>query len=153
MAAARAYFQHPRTELVGLCDLIPERLEALGDELGVAACYEDLDRMITAEAPDIVAIPTGTEFHHELALRVLEHGVHIDIEKPSCTTLAEADEVQSIAMHQPFLDAVSDLDHVDVATWPGADHGYTWPGYPTYDEGDAEGSWARTLAMFDAAFG
>ena len=92
-AAARAYYQHPRTELVALCDLIPERLETLGDELGVAARYDDLDRMIAAEAPDIVAIPTGTEFHYELALRVLEYGVHIDIEKPICTTLAEADEV------------------------------------------------------------
>ena len=36
-AAARAYHQHPRTEVVGLCDLIPERLETLGGELGVAA--------------------------------------------------------------------------------------------------------------------
>ena len=99
-AAARAYHQHPRTEVVGLCDLIPERLETLGGELGVAARYNDLDRMIAAEAPDIVAIPTGTEFHYELALRVLEHGVHIDIEKPICTTLAEADQVLAKAEEQ-----------------------------------------------------
>jgi predicted dehydrogenase len=85
---------------VGLCDLIPERLETLGGELGVAARYNDLDRMIAAEAPDIVAIPTGTEFHYELALRVLEHGVHIDIEKPICTTLAEADQVLAKAEEQ-----------------------------------------------------
>ena len=99
-AAARAYHQHPRTEVVGLCDLLPERLETLGGELGVAARYNDLDRMIAAEAPDIVAIPTGTEFHYELALRVLEHGVHIDIEKPICTTLAEADQVLAKAEEQ-----------------------------------------------------
>ena len=92
-AAARAYNQHPRTEVVGLCDLIPGLLKTLGDELDVAARYDDLDRMIAAEAPDIVAIPTGTEFHYDLALRVLEYGVHIDIEKPICTSLVEADEV------------------------------------------------------------
>ena len=85
-AAGRAYHQHPRTEVVALCDLVPERLAELGDELGVAARYDDLDRMIEVEAPDIVAIPTGTEFHSPLAMRVLEHGVHIDIEKPICTT-------------------------------------------------------------------
>ena len=83
----------PVTEVVALCDLMPELLATLGDELGVAARYDDLDRMIEAEAPDIVAIPTGTEFHYPLAMRVLEHGVHIDIEKPICTTLAEADAV------------------------------------------------------------
>ena len=91
--AARAYHAHPRTEVVGLCDLVQERLDALGDELQVSARYSDLDAMIEQTRPDIVAIPTGTEFHRDLALRVLGHGVHIDIEKPLCPNLEEADEV------------------------------------------------------------
>ena len=105
-AAGRAYHQHPRTEVVALCDLVPERLAELGDELGVAARYDDIDRMIEAEAPDIVAIPTGTEFHYPLAMRVLEHGVHIDIEKPICTTLAEADAVLAKAAEKGVQVAV-----------------------------------------------
>jgi carboxymethylenebutenolidase len=75
------------------------------------------------------------------------------LSQPLYLGIGEADQVQSIEMHQRFLDAVADLDHVEVLTFPGADHGYTWPGYPTYDENAAETSWARTLAMFDAAFG
>ena len=59
-AAARAYHDNPRTDLVGLCDLLPERYDALGDELGVAARFADLDEMIRTVEPDIVAIPTGT---------------------------------------------------------------------------------------------
>ena len=70
-AAARAYHQHPRTELVGLCDLIEERRNLLGAELGVMARYDDFQRMIELERPDIVAIPTGTEFHYEMARAVL----------------------------------------------------------------------------------
>ena len=105
-AAGRAYHQHPRTEVVALCDLVPERLAELGDELGVAARYDDLDRMIEAEGPDIVAIPTGTEFHYPLAMRVLEHGVHIDIEKPICTILAEADAVLAKAAEKGVQVAV-----------------------------------------------
>ena len=92
-AAARAYFSHARTELVGLCDLVPDRIDTLGDELGVEARYDDLDAMIREMEPDIVAIPTGTEFHHDLAMRVLDYGVHIDIEKTLCDDLDEADEV------------------------------------------------------------
>jgi predicted dehydrogenase len=92
-AAARGYHAHPRTEVIGLCDLVPELLNTLGDELGVDARYDDLDAMIHETAPDIVAIPTGTEFHYDLAMRVLEHGVHIDIEKPLCVDLIQADEV------------------------------------------------------------
>ena len=36
-AAARAYYDQPRTELVGLCDLLPELYNKLGDELGALA--------------------------------------------------------------------------------------------------------------------
>jgi carboxymethylenebutenolidase len=72
--------------------------------------------------------------------------------QPLYLGIGEADEVQSIAMHQPFLDAVAPLDHVEVATFAGADHGFSWPGYPTYDETAAETSWSKTLALFEAAF-
>ena len=92
-AAGRAYSQHPRTEVVGVCDLLPERRDTLGEELGVPARYGDLDLMITETGPDIVVIPTGTELHFDLAMRVLEHRVHIDLEKPMCIDLEQADAV------------------------------------------------------------
>ena len=105
-SAARAYHAHPRIEVVGLCDLIQERLDTLGDELGVSARFSDLDEMIRQTQPDLVAIPTGTEFHYPLAMRVLEHGVNIEVEKPMCTDLAEADEVLAKAKAQGVRVAV-----------------------------------------------
>lgn len=105
-AAGRAYHAHPRTEVVGLCDLVPERLNELGDELGVTARFDDYDRMIRETAPDIVAIPTATELHYELGMAVLEHGVHIDIEKPICTTLEEADRLIARAQEKGVRVAV-----------------------------------------------
>ena len=105
-SAARAYNAHPRIEVVGLCDLIQERLDTLGDELGVSARFTDLDKMIRQAQPDLVAIPTGTEFHYPLAMRVLEHGVNIEVEKPMCTDLAEADEVLAKAKAQGVRVAV-----------------------------------------------
>ena len=90
--AALAYHAHPRCEVVGLCDLVPDRLNTLGDTLGVSARYEDLDKMIRETEPDIVAVPTATELHYELSTRVLAHGpIHIDVEKPMCADLAQAD--------------------------------------------------------------
>lgn len=90
-AAGRAYAAHPCTEVVALCDLVSERLEALGAELGVAARDTDLDRMMETERPDLVVVPTGTEFHFPLSLRVLEYGAHLDVEKPICQELEQAD--------------------------------------------------------------
>ena len=96
-AAARAYHAHPRCEVVGLCDLVPDLLETLGDELRVSERFADLDEMIESTEPDVVAIPTGTEFHYDLCKRVLDHGVHIEVEKPMCVDLEQADEILSIA--------------------------------------------------------
>ena len=105
-SGARAYHAHPRTEVVGLCDLVPELLNTLGDELGVAARFSDYGEMICVTEPDIVAIPTGTEFHYDLAMGVLEHGVHIDIEKPICVSLDQADQVVAKAREKGVRVAV-----------------------------------------------
>ena len=34
-SAARVYHAHPRTEVVGLCDLVEDRLTTLGDEMRI----------------------------------------------------------------------------------------------------------------------
>ena len=71
---AKAITQHPRTELVGICDLLPERLNALGDRFEVKARYADFEQMLREQQPDIVNIPTATKFHAPLAEAVLRLG-------------------------------------------------------------------------------
>jgi predicted dehydrogenase len=108
-SAARAYHAHPRCEIVGVCDLVEDVLNRLSDELGVpvARRYSDLDQMIRETKPHIVAIPVATELHHPLCLRVLQHpGVSIDVEKPLCATLEQADEVLRLARSNRVLTAV-----------------------------------------------
>lgn len=92
---AKSVWRHPRTELVGLCDLMPERLEAVGERFGVppAARYSDFQEMIRDQQPDILNIPTATKFHAPLAEAVLKLGCHVDVEKPITLTLAELDRV------------------------------------------------------------
>ena len=80
------------------------------------------------------------------------HLTAAELAKPLFLGIGDADEVQSIAMHQRFLDAVEPLEHVRVDIFEGADHGYTWPGYPNYHEAAAEGSWEATTQMFAEAF-
>ena len=105
-SAARVYHAHPRTEVVGICDLMEDRLNALGDELGLAARFTDLDEMIRQIRPDIVAIPTAPALHAPLALRVLEHGVNIEVEKPMGMDLIETDAVMTKAAEKGVQVAV-----------------------------------------------
>lgn len=65
--------------------------------------------------------------------------------------IGEEDQLQSIAMHQPFLDAVAPLTNVTAEYFAGADHGYTWPIGPNYHEQAATVSWDNTLAVFQRA--
>ena len=53
-------------------------------------------------------------------------------------------------MHQRFFDVVEPLSNVSVEVFAGADHGFSWPGYATYDETAASVSWTRTLALFES---
>lgn len=120
----------------------------IGFCLGARAVYRAMERN-----PDRVV--AGAGWHPSFLVDSEDDSPHLSasgLGRPLYLGIGEADEVQSIEMHQPFLDAVAGLDHVDVSTFPGADHGFSWPGYPTYDENAAESSWSKTLAMFDQAF-
>jgi predicted dehydrogenase len=105
-SAARVYHAHPRTQVVGLCDLLEDRLNTLGDELALEGRFTDLDEMIRQTEPDIVAIPTAPALHAPLALRVLEHGVNIEVEKPMGMDLIETDAVMTKAAEKGVQVAV-----------------------------------------------
>ena len=99
-SAAKAYHAHPRTEIVALCDLVQDRLDALGKTVNVSTHFTDLDEMIQQTTPDIVAIPTATNMHYPLCMRVLEHGVNIEVEKPLCVDLVQADAIMAKAQEE-----------------------------------------------------
>lgn len=122
---------------------------AIGFCLGTRAVYRAIERN-----PERVL--AGACWHPSFMADDGDDSPHLtagSLTRPMYLGIGEDDSVQSIAMHQPFLDAVAPLDHVEVSTFPGADHGFSWPGYPSYNETAAETSWSKTLAMFAAAFG
>ena len=66
--------------------------------------------------------------------------------RPLFIGIGEADQMQPLSSHVPFLDAVRPLDGVEIAVYPGADHGYTWRGWPSYDRAAADASFASTVS-------
>lgn len=92
--ASHAYRYHPRTDIVGLCDLDRMLLDQLGDALGVHDRFENVEEMLETVSPDIVIVPVQTDLHFPLAMRVLESGAyHLDIEKPMTVDLSQADRL------------------------------------------------------------
>lgn len=121
----------------------------IGFCLGARAVYRSMERN-----PDRAV--AGAGWHPSFLADDKPDSPHLSaatLDRPLYLGIGEDDEVQSIAMHQPFLDAVAGLPHVDVRTFAGTDHGYTWPDSPNFNAHAAETSWAVTLAMFSSAFG
>lgn len=80
-----AIAQHAdRAELVGVCDIDPQALEAAVKATG-AKGYERLDDMISDCDPDIVVLCTPSGLHPEQAIQVAAAGKHVMTEKPMAT--------------------------------------------------------------------
>jgi len=81
--------------------------EELAEKLGtlaVADHREILDRV------DAVSIVVPTHHHHAVARDFLERGIHVLLEKPITTTLAEADELIRIAAGKNLVFQVGHLE-------------------------------------------
>lgn len=80
---AQSYKLITRGEIVALCDLNPERLAAMGGDLGVPARYTDLDEMLRCEKPDLVHVVTPPTLRVGLMSRLAEARVPaVLVEKP-----------------------------------------------------------------------
>ncbi|MBE0603313.1 MAG: Gfo/Idh/MocA family oxidoreductase, partial [Deltaproteobacteria bacterium] len=104
---AEKYAQIPEAELVAVVDTDPAKREELARKLGTAAVAdyrEILDRV------DAVSIVVPTQHHHEVARDFLQRGVHVLLEKPITTTLAEADDLIRIAAGKNLVFQVGHLE-------------------------------------------
>ncbi len=110
---ADLYQENPLAELVGVCDLIPERADQAAARLGVPAFYA-VEDMLAALHPDICSVATGGEEYgsdHCLpTLQALDAGCHVLCEKPISNVIADAETMVARAKAQGRCFGV-DLNH------------------------------------------
>jgi len=96
-------------ELVAICDLRIEELKnasAWGNiateqdvyDLSPYRLYESIDDMLEKEELDAVSITLPTPLHADLAVSLLERGIHVLCEKPIARTSAEAHRMAEAAV-------------------------------------------------------
>lgn len=97
---ADIYAQDALSELVGVCDIVPERADATAERLGVPAFY-DTPEMLASLAPDLCSVATGGEEygseHYEPTMQALGAGCHVLCEKPISNEIAPAEEMVALA--------------------------------------------------------
>lgn len=110
------------SQLVGLYDIDREKAASYAERYGVRA-FDSLDELAGAVEAASIVVPTTA--HHDVATRLIEHGVHCLIEKPIVADVVQADAIATLANQrgvkvtvgqiERFNPAVRALDTVQVA--------------------------------------
>lgn len=85
-----------RIEIVGVCDLNEDRLNSIGEKLGISTerRFSDTEEMLKTCRPDLFSFCTLPSIRFELIELAARYGVQgILFEKPMATTLAEAKKI------------------------------------------------------------
>ena len=94
---ARTFSEMPGAELVGVADPDAERAAGVAARHSVTPMgFDDLLDRVHA-----VSIASPTLTHADVALRAIEHGCHLLVEKPLATTLEEAGMLLDAANQRP----------------------------------------------------
>jgi len=88
-----------RCSIRSLCDIYPEKAQALAGEKGLeaASCHADYKLAIDRPEVDLVSICLPPSAHTETAIFALEAGKHVLLEKPMAPSLEECDAILAAA--------------------------------------------------------
>lgn len=90
-------------EVIGVCDLIPERAERAVETYHLPKLYKDMYELFADPDVDIVLNITRPYEHYEVTKAALEHGKHVYSEKPLSPDLGEARELVALAREKGLL--------------------------------------------------
>jgi predicted dehydrogenase len=80
-------------QLLGVCEKSPTRAQEFSRRHPGFTCTSKLDELLRNPAVESVMIATPPQTHHALALRALQAGKHVMVEKPLAMTAAEAEDL------------------------------------------------------------
>lgn len=93
---ASAYHRNPGFEIVGLMSR-SIKSKPIPDELASYPLFEDFDEALAATRPDAVSINSWPNTHAGYAIKAMEAGAHVFMEKPIATNIEDAEKVVATA--------------------------------------------------------
>ncbi|MDA9521543.1 hypothetical protein XI06_14580 [Bradyrhizobium sp. CCBAU 11434] len=83
--------------LAAICDSNRENAKSLAAAWNVPLIFESIEQMIAGAELDCVHLLVPPDLHYSLAKKALEARLHVFVEKPMCTSAAEADDLIALA--------------------------------------------------------
>ena len=89
-----ALLECDKVEIAALCDIVPERAESRKKEYALnSKIYADYYEMLSSENLDAVHIATPHHLHAEMAIKALDLGINVFLEKPMCINRKQIDDM------------------------------------------------------------
>jgi predicted dehydrogenase len=92
LSHARAYARIDGFEIAGVCAR-HVRTVALPPELASVPAFDAFEDALRQTKPDVVSVNTLPDTHANFAIRAMEAGAHVFVEKPIAATVADAERV------------------------------------------------------------
>lgn len=96
-------------DLVGVCDLQRELAERNARNFGARAAYTDVDTMLKEAKPDACMVVGPPIIHEQIGMKVLEHGCHLFVEKPTSPTLEGAKKLAELSVRKGLVGQVGHM--------------------------------------------
>jgi len=93
-------------EMVGLCDIVAEKLNETADKFGIEKRYSDYKLMIEETAPDGIYILMPPHHLFDLVIHSLQQKLHVFIEKPPGITAEQTRQMANLAEENGCLTMV-----------------------------------------------
>jgi predicted dehydrogenase len=91
---AEMIVRDPGALLLALCDIRPREELSLEEACGGLPFFLDFDTLLSASLPiDVISICTPNGLHAPMALKAIEAGYHVIIEKPLALTRTDAEKI------------------------------------------------------------
>jgi predicted dehydrogenase len=99
----RVLFERTDVDVRWICDTDPDRLEQLNRRYPSVLTTQDLDEVLLDASIDGVLLATPVFTHYELAMRCMEAGKHVFVEKPLAPSIDQATALIDYATGQDLV--------------------------------------------------
>ncbi len=83
--------------ILACCDVSLQRAESLRAKWSIPRSYDKVDQFLDENSLDVVHVLVPPAYHYSVAKQVLEHKIHVLLEKPMCVTSDQCSELIELA--------------------------------------------------------
>jgi predicted dehydrogenase len=94
------FLQHKRVQIVALCDVDANNLQAAAKLVNVARTYSDWRELLDKEQIDSVNVAVPDHMHFPIAWTAIQKGKHVYCQKPMCHDVAEVRALTEAAVRK-----------------------------------------------------